>query len=162
MSVTIIIACTTLITSVVTIAYAVLITNEVRKGKRIARKFRGYLDDKICLLFGKVGKGAEVVGSLYRKGSDEVEKDLIDPVAKPIVDTRHKYIMLKTGERRIRRVGLSKTSPHLQKLLQKNRQFNSKKRSGKFRKKLALLRKEVQRQNKEQGKEQVTDEQGYG
>lgn len=136
---------TTFITAGLIVVYALLLTVEVKKEKRAVKKFRIFLDTKMLALFERVGKGVGLVSVLYRKGSDEVEKDLIDPVTKPIVDTRRKYIALKTGERKIRRAGLSRTSPHLQKLLQKSNK-SGKKKSRKSRKKIKKLQQEVQRE----------------
>ena len=150
---TTVVAYATFITAGLTFAYITAVTSEIRKGKRIAAKFRGALDEKILTLFENTKEVTKTIRSLCRKGGDEVEKDLIDPVTKPIIETKHKYDTLKTGERKIRRVGMSKISPHLQKLLQKNRQFD-KNRYKKFRKKLKQLQQEVKNREKNKAAQQ--------
>lgn len=156
MNVAEIIAYTTFVTAGLTVAYVVLLAVEVKKGKRVAEQFRHYLDEKTVMLLKKVGKSVGVVSDIYERGSDEVEKDLIDPVAKPILKTQHKYVVLKTGERKIRRAGVSKISPHLQKLLKRNKKA-SKSQVARFRRKLKKLQQEVQQ---EQHKKSRTDNAG--
>ena len=86
-----IVAYITFITAGLTIAYVILLAMEVRSGKRSAQGFRQYLDRKTITLTEKMGRNMKVVNKIYEKGSDEVEKDLIDPVTKPLLETQHKY-----------------------------------------------------------------------
>ena len=140
-----VVAYVTFVTAGLTIAYVILLSIEVRKGTRIGKTFRQYLDRKTTALAKKMGRNVRVINDIYEKGSDEVEKDLIDPVTKPILQTQHKYTALKTGEGKIRRAGLSKTSPHLQALLKRNKRA-SKNQAARFRKRLKELQREVQRE----------------
>ena len=141
-----IVAYTTFITAGFTGAYMLLLAAEVKSGRRKAEKFRSYLDRKVTAMMGKVERNAKVVSRMYKKGSDEVEKDLIDPVTKPILETQHRYVTLKTGERSVRRAGMSKTSPHLQKLLKQNKKVG-RNQSARFRRRLKKLQKEAQKEN---------------
>lgn len=141
-----IVAYTTFATAGFTAVYAALLVAEVRRGERItAKRLRNYLDRKTIAIIEKIGKNIEAVNKIYEKGSDEVEKDIIDPVTKPILETQYKYVTLKTGERKIRRTGVSKTSPHLQKLLKRNKKAG-KNQSERFKRKLKKLQQEVRRE----------------
>ena len=141
-----IVAYTTFITAGFAGAYMLLLAAEMKSGKRRAEKFRNHLDRKVTGMMDTVGRNAKVVSRVYKRGSDEVEKDLIDPVTKPILETQHKYVALKTGERNVRRAGMSKTSPHLQKLLKQNKKAG-RNQSARFRQRLKKLQKEAQKEN---------------
>ena len=48
----------------------------MKKGVRLGKKFRAYLDQKTIALTKGLNKNAALVSTLYERGSDEVEKDL--------------------------------------------------------------------------------------
>ena len=101
----------------IAVLYSILLVVEVKKGVRFFESFRRRLDRRVVALISVVSRNAGSVSSLYERGSHEVEKDLIDPLTKPIVETQQRYTEMKTGEREIRHVGKSNISPHLRKLL---------------------------------------------
>ena len=131
------------ITAGVTIAYLILITVETKKGIRFAKKPRQYTDTKVRALLNQVGKKIAFVNTLYERGVDEVEKDLVDPVAKPIVETQQRYETLKTGRREIMPIGKKGVSAHLQKIIEMRKKGKKKERQ-----------KQIRRQKKRQEREQ--------
>ncbi len=114
MTVAEIVAYTLFFTAGTTVLYVVLLAVEQKRGVRFGRRFRQYLDRKVEAVARRLGKNAAFVNTLYERGLDEVEKDLIDPVAKPIVETQQRYATLKTGERDITYTGKRGASPFLQ------------------------------------------------
>ena len=143
MDVNVLVAYSLFITAGITILYVILIIIETKKGIRVGKKIRIYIDQKTTALTKQMGENATLVNVLYERGSDEVEKDLIDPVTRPILKTQQRYTKLKTGEREIGRTEKENTSPHLQKMLvmHKKRMEVGRRRSRKQRKK---IRKELQ------------------
>lgn len=116
-------------TAGVTILYIVLITAETKKGTRlIGKKSRQGADRKIVAAVKRLGKKIAFINKLYERGADEVEKDLIDPVTKPIVETQQRYDTLKTGRREIVYAGKKGVSPHLQKIVEIHKKNKKKKR----------------------------------
>ena len=140
---TVLVSYTLLVTGGITILYVLLLAIEAKKGVRLGKKFRTYLDRKTTALTKGLNKNAALVNTLYERGTDEVEKDLIDPMTKPIIETQQRYIKLKTGEREIKHAEKKDASPHLRKMLHthKRRMKANRRRSRKQRKK---MRKEMQ------------------
>lgn len=117
MGATEIVSYATISTAGLTMLYITVLTFEVKRGKRIGEKFRKHLDKKMYALIRRVGRNIGVLKKLYERGSNEVEKDLINPATRPITEARQKYAILKTGKRKIRRAGRLKASPHIQEML---------------------------------------------
>ena len=134
MSIAEIIAYSLFTTAGITIGYLVLIAIETKKGIRYGKKFRRYADQKIIAIAKRLGKKVDAVNTLYERGADEVEKDLIDPVTKPIVETQQRYTTLKTGKREIIYTGKKGVSPHLQKIVEVHKKNNKKRRKKQNRK----------------------------
>lgn len=130
-----IIAYSFFVTAGVTTLYLILLAIETKRGIRLGRKFRQYMDQKVTTVAKRLGKNATLVNTLYERGVDEVEKDLIDPVAKPIIETQHQYTKLKTGEREIVYTGKRGVSPHLQKIVDLHKKSKKKKRRRKKKRK---------------------------
>ena len=128
MTITEIVAYTLFVTAGVAVLYSILIAVEVKKGVRFGKRFRQYLDQKVVAGVKRLGKGAEIINALYEQGSDEVEKDLIDPVTKPIVETQQQYLKLKTGEREIAYTGKRHASLHLRQITEMHNEKRKKKK----------------------------------
>ena len=110
-----------IITSGFAVVYVILIVLETHHDNRVASDFRLYLDEKMVRFFVFLRRYLGIVGSVYERGSDAVESDLIDPITDPISETQKKYRTLKTGKLKIRRRSVSRTSPYLQNLLKKQK-----------------------------------------
>ena len=130
-----IVAYTLLVTAGVALLYSVLIVVEMKKGIRVGKRVRGYMDKKVAAVQRRLKKDVDFVNTLYERGVDEVEKDLIDPVAKPIIETQHRYTKLKTGEREIVYTGKRGVSPHLKKIVELHKKSKKKKRQAQKRRK---------------------------
>ena len=134
MSIAEIVAYTLFFTAGIAVLYVVLLAVEQKRGVRFGKRFRQYLDRKVEVAARRLGKNVAFVNRLYERGIDEVEKDLIDPVAKPIVETQQRYATLKTGERDIAYTGKKNASPFLRDIAEmrkeekKNRKKKRKKR----------------------------------
>ena len=85
-----IVAYSLFVTAGITVSYSILLAVEIKKGVRFGKRFRQYADQKIMLLLKYIGKKIAFANALYDRGVDEVEKDLIDPVTKPITDTQQR------------------------------------------------------------------------
>ena len=155
MTITEIVAYTLFATAGVTALYSILIAVEVKRGVRLGKKFRQYMDQKVIAAVRRMGKNAELINTLYERGSDEVEKDLIDPVTKPIVETQQQYLKLKTGEREIAYTGKRHASPHLRKITEMhNKKKKKKKRKKKNNKQEKHTPQEQQKQRQPQEHQQ--------
>ena len=134
MAFTEIIAYSLFTTSAVTIVYVVLLAAETRKGVRFGKKFRQCMDRKITQAARQFEKKIAFMNTLYERGIDEVEKDLIDPVTKPIIETQQRYTILKTGERDITYTGKKHASEHLRQIAEMHKESKKKKRKRKKKK----------------------------
>ena len=110
-----------IITSGVVIGYAALVVLETNYGNRFASDFRLYLDQKLLALIQNILGRVQVVQGVYRKGSNAIENEIIDPIAKPIKKTKKRYDTLRTGKVQIRSQPLTALSPYLRKLVVKKR-----------------------------------------
>ncbi len=138
-----IVAYSLFVTVGVIILYITLIVIETKKGIRFGKKFRQYADQKVKTLLEHLWGEVAFVNTLYERGVDEVEKDLIDPVTKPIVETQQKYTTLKTGKREIVHAEKKSVSTHLQKIAEMHKKNKKKERQKRNRK-----------QKKQRGQEQ--------
>lgn len=129
------------------ISYVILITIETKKGIRLAKKPRQYVDRKIKAALEQAGKKVAFIGTLYERGVDEVEKDLVDPVTKPIIETQQRYETLKTGRREIVSTGKKDASTHLQKILEMRKKNKKKDRQRQKRKQKKQQKQEQEIQN---------------
>ena len=142
-------AYSTIVTAVFALLYAFALLREMKRGTRVLEQSRRSLDEKMSVFFQKVRSRMTFLDSLYARGIDEVERDLIDPVTRPLVETKRKYTVIKTGTHHIRRTSVKKASPHLQELLQKSKDGDEKggqkkrRRSG-----ISVLKKKVRRKKK--------------
>ena len=128
MTVAEIVAYTLFFTAGITVLYVVLLAVEQKRGVRFGKRFRQYLDRKVEAAAKRLGKNAAFVNKLYERGVDEVEKDLIDPVTKPIIETQQRYTTLKTGERDLAYTGKKNASPFLREIAEMRRKSKKKKR----------------------------------
>ncbi len=109
----------TVIVSLSALLYLALILCEHHFGVRIASGFRKYIDDRALAAVRKLEIGIAYMTNVYKKGSDAVEHDLIDPIAEPIIETHKKYDEMKTGKVRVKKKSIKKISPHLRTLFEK-------------------------------------------
>ena len=151
MSIAEIVAYSLFVTAGVSILYIILIALETRKGIRHGKKFRQYTDQKIMALLKYLGGKISFVNTLYERGIDEVEKDLIDPVTKPIIETQQQYNTLKTGKRGMIHAEKKSVSPHLQKIVEGNKKNKKKKK----RKKKQKQRKQQEQRQEEKNENSV-------
>ena len=153
-----IVAYTLFFTAGSTVLYVVLLVVEQKRGVRFGKRFRQYLDRKVEAVARRLGKNAAFVNTLYERGIDEVEKDLIDPVAKPIVETQQRYATLKTGERDITYTGKRGASPFLRDIAEmRQEEKKNKKKKRKKRRRGKNRRRTLKEQQSQQ--EQVSSEQ---
>ena len=139
------IAVSIIVVAGITVGYVLLLAIEMKKGVRFGKKIRHYLDKKVVTVMQRVRHDAASVSELYERGSNEVEKDLIDPITKPIIETQQRYTILKTGEREIKQAKKERVSPYLQELL--NRDKKKKKKKKKEQAPVAQQEEEIKQEN---------------
>ena len=140
------------VTAGITILYIIIITAEVKRGVRLAKKPRQYADQKIKAVLRQIGRKVSFVNTLYERGIDEVEKDLVDPVTRPITETQQKYETLRTGRREMVNTNKKKVSTHLQKILEMHKKSKKKGRQKRNRKQ---RKQQQEREEKSEANEQA-------
>ncbi|MDE0243555.1 MAG: hypothetical protein OYG31_02485 [Candidatus Kaiserbacteria bacterium] len=110
-----------LTTALVSLLYVSIVAVEARSGKRLMSGMRGYLDRVAIAMVKRVSQAGRRASTVFRRGEETVEKDLIDPLTAPAEKAKRQYQALKTGRGRLRRSSVKNISPYLRDLVKRHR-----------------------------------------